>query len=248
MQTVHLILLSLLSTAAHCNIGEEWTKIIGSMTQVYANADFVWGVNPYGQAYICARPCTGNWIHSADNVRSFDTESIYAWVVNTDSYTYLKLVGTTGSWGRRDEVTNMIDVASGSNTYVWFLNNNKDIYRWRHVTSVMQKFPGKFDQIDAGFDYVYAVNATTHAIYVRRVDGRGDWRTIPGKMKYVTAGMRDIFAIGMDSNLYRCEIPCAGLWEAINFPETGLSQIDATIDGLFAVTSGGVIYYHEIPL
>ena len=143
----------------------------------------------------------------------------------------------------------MIDVASSNDLYVWFLDTNKEIYRWRHITAASKKFPGKFDQIDAGSVYIYALNASTHTIYARPVDGRGEWRLIPGEMKYVSAGVRDLFAIGADDKLYHCAIPCAGLWETVGQPaESDLIQLDVTDDALIAVTRGGVIYFHEIPL
>ena len=49
---------------------------------------------------------------------------------------------------------------------------------------------------------------------------------IPGKMKYVTAGVHDIFvAIGIDDKLYCCTKPCAGVWELMGSPSMGVIQI-----------------------
>ena len=117
-----------------------------------------------------------------------------------------------------------------------------------NLTGAIQKFSGNFDQIDANIDYLFALNATTHTIHYKHIDGRGNWRSIPGHMKYVTAGVRDLFAIGVDNDIYRCTIPCAGTWELMGLPEEGVVQLDATIDALFAVTSAGIIYRHDLPL
>ena len=248
-QATLLFLLFLLKFSSG-DLGYQWTKIHGSMSEVYANVEFIWGINPHKNLYYCARPCTGNWIHSASNVKGFDTEFIYAWLSSTNSYVYLKVSDSAGSWGKRtDYPRNVIDFAASGNLYVWVLTSTRELYRWRHINFAVVKFPGKFDQIDVNVDYLFALDATSHAINYRKVDGKGEWRVIPGKMKYVTAGSHDIFAIGVDDKLYRCTIPCAGgIWELMGSPERGVVQLDATIDALFAVTSGGNIYRHEIPL
>ena len=249
MAQATLLFLLFLLKFSNGDLGYQWTKIYGSMSEVYANFEFIWGINPHKNLFYCARPCTGNWIHSVANVKGFDTGFIHAWYSSTNSYVYFKASDSTGSWIRRSECPrNVIDFASSSTLYVWILSKNKELYRWRHFSAAVVKFPGKFDQIDANVDYLFALNATSHAINYRKVDGKGKWRIIPGKMKYVTAGSHDIFAIGIDDKLYRCTMPCAGIWELMGSPERGVVQLDATTDALFAVTSGGNIYRHEIPL
>ena len=250
MKIIYLIVLSLFFTSAvNCAIGNQWKKVAGIMSQVYATSEFLWGINAYRKIHYCVRPCTGNWIGAGDGYTNADIEGIYIWGINVNSYSYHKVKDSTGSWSAHGEIRNMVDVAVGNDLYVWFLNNNKEIFRFRHINAAIQKYPGKFDQIDAEAEYIYALNASTHTIYVRPVTGKGDWRPIPGnKMKYVSTGIHDLFAIGIDDNLYRCTIPCAGMWESIGSPEADVVQIDASSDALIAVTGGGVIYYHEIPL
>ena len=249
MTPVTLLFLLFLLKFSSGGLGYQWTKIYGSMSEVYANVEFIWGINPHKNLYYCARPCTGNWIHSASNVKGFDTEFIHAWYSSTNSYVYGKVSDSTNTWGKRtDFLQHVIDFASSGNLYVWTLSRNKELYRWRHISWSTKKFPGKFDQIDANVEYIFALNSTLHAINYRPIDGKGEWRVIPGKMKYVTAGSHDIFAIGVDDKLYRCTVPCAGIWELIGSPERGVVQLDATTDALFVVTSGGNIYRHEIPL
>ena len=53
-------------------------------------------------------------------------------------------------------------------------------------------------------------------IFVRPVDGRGKWRHIPGKLKYVTAsGKSEIFGSNAADDIFHCPKPCIGEWEHI---------------------------------
>ena len=251
MAILLLFLLHFTASCAYGQLGYQWTKIPGTYSQVYGNIEIVWGINAHHQVYYCVRPCTGNWVHDTSSVSNLDVGIVLTWVISHDSYAYYKSSDSSNSWIKRTEIpTAMIDIAASGNLYVWFLTNTRELYRWRHINSAVVKFPGlgKFDQIDANVDYLFALNATSHAINYRKVDGKGEWRIIPGKMKYVTVGIHDIFAIGVDDKLYRCTIPCAGVWELMGSPSMGVVQIDATTDALFAVTTGGDIYRHELPL
>ena len=230
----------------------QWTRVYGTMSQVHANSFALWGIDAKLKAYYCFRPCTGNWIHVGDNMVNIDVDAFYSWGIGNDGFPYRKGMQNSGGWVKHTAFSNTIDIAAGRDSYMWFIHKNKEVTWMRHYTGTLHKVPGKFDQIDANAQYVYALNRTTSTISSRPIapiHGRGEWRTIPGKMKYVTAGIHDIFAIGIDDKLYRCTIPCAGIWELMGSPSaTGVVHIDATNEALFAVNSGGEIYRHEIPL
>ena len=246
------IFIFLSSSVADCHAAvakASWIKVYGTMSQVFANSVSLWAIDAKLKAYYCTRPCTGNWIHVGDSMVNIDVEAFHLWGIGNDGFPYRKGMENSGEWAKHTHIPNTIDIAAGRDSYMWFIHNNKEVTWLQHYTSPLHKVPGKFDQIDANGQYVYALNRTTSTISSRPIHGRGEWRVIPGKMKYVTAGIHDIFAIGVDDKLYRCNIPCAGVWELMEFPEeVGLTQIDTTIDALFAVTSNGVIFRHELPL
>ena len=222
----------------------QWTKLYGTMSQVYANSVILWSIDAQLKAYYCPRPCTGNWVHAGNNIINIDVDSYHLWTVRTDGFPYIKGMENSGGWSKQTHIPSVVDVAATRDSNLWFLHQNKEISWIQHYTSTLHKVPGKFDQIDANGIYVYAVNKTTNVISFRPVHGRGQWRTILGQMKYVTAGTHEIFAIGVDDELYRCTIPCAGIWEQMGspaLPTSNVVQLDATIDALFAVTSAGGI-------
>lgn len=156
MKSIITFLFTLSFTVAYCDTGDQWSKVIGTMSQVYTTVEYIWGIDPYHKLYYCVRPCTGNWVYSTESVSMVDVESIFAWLISHDTNVYVKNSDNQGSWSQRSEISkNMIDIAASSNLYVWFLQNNKEIYRWRHITATTQKQTGKFDQIDSNIDYIY---------------------------------------------------------------------------------------------
>ncbi|XP_011409280.1 PREDICTED: lectin L6-like [Amphimedon queenslandica] len=230
----------------------QWTKLYGTMSQVYANSVSLWSIDAQLKAYYCPRPCTGNWAHVGSSMVNIEVDAYYTWSIGADGYLYKKAMQNSGGWFKHTYwPRDMIDIASTRDSYMWFLHEDKSISWIKHYNPTVHKVTGKFDQIDANSQHVYALNKTTNVISFRPVHGRGQWRTIPGQMKYVTAGTHEIFAIGVDDELYRCTIPCAGIWEQMGspaLPASNVVQLDATIDALFAVTSAGGIYRHELPL
>ena len=226
----------------------QWTKLYGTMSQVFATSLSLWSIDAQLRSYYCLRPCTGNWVRiGSHSMMNIDADPIYSWGIATNGVSYL--MKNYGGWSRlHPSLHNVIDIAAGRDSCFWLLGSDKQVFWVPHYTATVHKVPGKFDQIDANSQHVYALNKTTNVISFRPIHGRGQWRTIPGQMKYVTAGTREIFAIGIDDELYRCTTPCAGIWEQMGSPAAGVVQLDATIDALFAVTSAGGIYRHELPL
>uniref|UniRef100_A0A1X7T8R4 Uncharacterized protein n=1 Tax=Amphimedon queenslandica TaxID=400682 RepID=A0A1X7T8R4_AMPQE len=197
----------------------QWTKLYGTMSQVYANSVVLWSIDAQLKAYYCLRPCTGNWAHVGSSMVNIEVDAYYTWSIGADGYLYKKAMQNSGGWGKHTYWPHdMIDIASTRDSYMWFLHEDKSISWIKHYNPTVHKVTGKFDQIDANSQHVYALNKTTNTISFRPVHGRGQWRTIPGQMKYVTAGTHEIFAIGVDGELYRCTIPCAGTWEQMGSP------------------------------
>ena len=79
------------------------------------------------------------------------------------------------------------------------------------------------------------------------VDGSGSWHYIPGKMQHITVGTHEIFGVDAQNEVHRCKKPSIGEWGKISFDDGDMKQCDATINGIFGVTTGGTIYYHKLP-
>uniref|UniRef100_A0A1X7TAE8 Uncharacterized protein n=1 Tax=Amphimedon queenslandica TaxID=400682 RepID=A0A1X7TAE8_AMPQE len=65
-------------------------------------------------------------------------------------------------------------------------------------------------------------------------------------MKHVTVGTHEIFGINPTNEVYRCKKPCLGEWEKMVFDDGDMKQVDATLNGVFAVSTGASIYQHNI--
>ena len=66
--------------------------------------------------------------------------------------------------------------------------------------------------IEAGDEEVWAVYANL-CIYKRPVDGSGEWSSVPGEMRYISAsGNAHIWGIAPNDSLYVCVKPCSGDW------------------------------------
>ena len=254
IQAAKMILqLLLLAFSSFTAKGQEWTQVTGyqgtPMHSVHANAKYLWALTTNNDSYFCERPCLPNkWIkvYCTQNVRTLDVGPYYAWLVINDGTVFL----TTNiqDYKQVKSLRGIKDVAVGGNSYVWFLNQSNHIFKWSFATQDINFTDGTFYNIAANSEYIFAIDGNK-VINFRPIDGNEDWLTIPGQFNYVTAGSHEIFAIrANDGQMYRCLLPCNGRWEEMESPSTGVVQLDVTIDALFAVTSGGNIYRHDLPL
>ena len=249
MNLVYAAMIVLYITSVQGHFGDQWTQVFGKMESVVANINYLVGRNPSNRLYVCTRPCNGDWVHTRNDIVNFAVDDDYIWANDNGRKDALYRRKFNGNWESIGVFNSPKDIALGGHGYNWGINTNNLINICKKPCDGAWGSFGdeKLSQIDSGIEYVYGINTTTHTVSYHRIDGRGEWRNIPGEMKYVTAGLNDIFGIGNNQDLYRCEIPCTGSWERVGFPWPGLNKIDATIDGLFAVTTGGDIYRHEIP-
>ena len=94
--------------------------------------------------------------------------------------------------------------------------------------------------IEVGDEEVWGVNATNH-ILKRPVNGSGEWRSVPGEMRYISAsGYRYLWGIAPNDRLYNCEMPCDnGEWQYIG---ENYRLVDATRNYVIGYTNNNVLY------
>ena len=223
----------------------QWTEISGGLKHISSSVNYLWGVDSNDKIYRCTRPCTGNWVNIAGGLMQVDVSDIEVWGVTSANHIYKRSIDAGGSWVKVNGL--LKHVSASGNGYIWGVNSGDYIYKCKKpCNGAWINVPGRLKQIDGGEKYVYGVNSG-NTVYSRPVDGSGGWFAVPGKkMQYVSVGHDEVFGIDEDSDVYRCKIPCIGNWEEMAFDEGSMGEIDATIDGVFGVSTGGTIYEKEI--
>ncbi len=213
----------------------------GNLKHISAGVAYLWGINQNDQIFRCERPCK-TWVKVDGSLSQIDVGDDEVWGVNSANHIFKRPADGTGKWQR---ITGLLKhVSASGNGYIWGVNKNDAIYKCRKPCLgkwVIVK--GALKQVDGGPKYVYGVNKN-NALYSMRVDGKGSWRLIPGQtLKYVTAsGTNDIFGVNTNNEMFRCAKPCIqGEFEKMSGTE--VEQCEATIDGVFGVSSG---YFHKI--
>ena len=177
-------------------------------------------------------------------MRQVDANDYEVWGVNSNNHLLKRQIDASGSWTK--VLGTFYHVSASGNEYIWTIRSDYCAYKCKKPCSGSWSKSRQLKQLDAGEQYLYAVNRTNH-ILSRPVDGSGSWRVIPGRMKHVTVGPHEIFGINPTNEVYRCKKPCLGEWEKMVFDDGDMKQVDATLNGVFAVSTGSSIYQHNIP-
>ena len=225
-----------------------WTKIPGSLKQVSASMNYLWGVNITDDIYMCARPCTGGWIQVPGKLKQVDIDEMEVWGVTSTNVIYKRPVDGSGSWV--PVPGSLTHVSASGNGYIWGVNENivgptNNIIKCKKpCAGHWEDGGGELKQIDGGFDYVYGINYIDQ-IFRTKVVGSGNWHHIPGTMNYITGSGRDeVFAVNSANEIYSCKKPCEGEWKQI---DGSLKQIDAAVDAVFGVDRNDEIFGMKLP-
>ena len=66
-------------------------------------------------------------------------------------------------------------------------------------------------------------------------------------MKHVTVGVNEIYGVDLNNDIYRCHKPCIGELGKMSLNDGNMTQIDATINGVFGVSTRRTIYNCKLP-
>ena len=240
----------------------NWTEIDvlvlpEGLVWITGSVNYIWGVDSKHQIHYCPQLCNGDWtrVHGP-LLQQVDANDYEVWGVNHKNQLYKHPVDGPGDW-KRIPGTYYYVSASGSG-YIWTIHSDyRCAYKCKKPCnlpaswSIVDDHTCSLKQLDAGEKYLYAVNSTNHVLS-HPVDGSGSWHMVPGRMTHVTVGPHKIYGIDTANKVYQCKKPCfegewKATWEEIVFDDDGgVKQIDATLNEIFAVSTGESIYQHKI--
>ena len=92
--------------------------------------------------------------------------------------------------------------------------------------------------IEADDEEVWVIDATNH-IFKCPVNGSGEWSSVPGEMRYISAsGNAHVWGIAPNNSLYVCEKPCTGDWQYVG---GSFKQIDGGNNVVIGVTTDNAL-------
>ena len=98
-------------------------------------------------------------------------------------------------------------------------------------------------QIEADNEDVWGVNSN-NKVFKRPVNGSGEWSSIPGEMRYISAsGNAHVWGIAPNNSLYVCEKPCTGCWQYVG---GSFQQIDGGNNAVIGVTTDESILFMSL--
>lgn len=134
---------------------------------------------------------------------------------------------------------------SPGNGWAWALS--KGGWPWKCMlpcTGRWQKVTGRFVQIDAGLDFVFAVDKL-NTVHRQLVGGESTWSPIQGSLQRLAVGMGSVWGIQTGGfSLKICSLPCTqGEWRPVN---GNLVEISAGLSEVWGVKENKHVYRTDI--
>ena len=223
-----------------------------TVKEVTISNDYVWGVDnrphvfPPGNLVLCELPCTdGNWIDGRGQLDHIDADSRLVWGTNYFGQLYRGIIDASQSFSPvhsfdrfKPECLCSCDITvSNSGRYVWVLLCVETVMfdgsTWTTIPHEMF-----LTQIEADSEEVWAVDSSNQ-IFKRPVNGSGEWSSVPGEMRYISAsGNAHVWGIAPNNSLYVCEKPCTGDWQYVG---GSFKQIDGGNNSVIGVTTDNAL-------
>ena len=216
---------------------------------------YFWGIDdrasnrfPPGNLVMCARPCTdGDWIDGKGALDHIDANSRAIWGTNPSIFRYLYskpiYASNTVDFTRFRNFEGCgcsCDVTVSNNGYVWVLSCVTTIMcnAGGDCLTIPHRISNNLIQIETDNEEVWAVDDRYH-IFKRPVNGSGEWSSVPGEMRYISAsGNAHVWGIAPNNSLYMCEKPCSGDWQYVG---GSFKQIDGGNDIVIGVTTSNTL-------
>ena len=239
-----------------------------SMVAITISANYLWGVDSryfirmddivgVNNVIYCQRPCSdaSSWIDAMGRLdRMIDVNEENMWGVNVHGQIYVRPTDGSGNWlqisGMNGPDCRPIcysDVSVSNSGFAWAISKQNQTYilcqrgityRCANNDNWLIDAELSLVHIEAGDEEVWAVNANNR-IYKRPVDGSGEWSSVPGEMRYISAsGNAHIWGIAPNDSLYVCVKPCSGDWQYIG---GSFNQIDGGNNMVIGVTTDNTL-------
>ena len=230
--------------------GELQTFNITVKTITTSN-NYVWGVENRpiflpGNLLWCELPCTGgNWIDDSGTLDHIDADSRLVWGINSAGQLFRRPIDASQGFRRVEsfdpfgpECYCSCDITVYGR-YVWVLLCFETVMfdgsNWTIIPHEMS-----LTQIEADNEDVWAVD-TNNNIFRRPVNGSGEWSSVPGEMRYISAsGNAHVWGIAPNNSLYVCEKPCTGDWQCVG---GSFKQIDGGNNAVVGVTTNNSVLF-----
>ena len=238
-----------------------------ALESITVSTNYLWAIDNSSLAnsasnnlFFCQRPCNDASAWRVPNPagqfdRVIDATEEEVWGVNNRGQIYKRSIDGSGGWvqitgGRDDDCSGKCfsDASVSNNGYIWAISTENETYRLCSRIGVCPSC-GNNDQIsidaelslvhiEAGDEEVWAVDANNR-IFKRPVNGSGEWSSVPGEMRYISAsGNAHIWGIAPNDSLYMCEKPCIGDWQYVG---GSFKQIDGGNNIVIGVTTSNTL-------
>jgi hypothetical protein len=242
-----------------------------SMEAITVSTSYLWGIdNRTGVEFTpsdnnvvyCRRPCSdaGSWREAGGQLDQItNTNGTEMWGVNDRGQIYKRPIDGSGDWvqisgGRERDCSGKCfsDASVSNNGYIWAISTENETYMLCSQMGV-RSFCGNNDRLlidtelslvhlEADNEEVWAVDAT-NCIFKRPVNGGGEWSSVPGEMRYISAsGDAHVWGIAPNDSLYVCEKPCEGCWKYVG---GSFKQVDGWNNSVVGVVTDGSILIME---
>ena len=241
------------------------------MEAITLSSNYLWGIdNRTGAEFTsennnvvyCRCPCydAGSWIDAEGMLdQAIDANETEVWGVNDRGQIFKRPIDGSSSWVQitggknadcRGKCFSIVSVSN--NGYVWATSVENESYIL--CGSQMGRSCGNNDRtlidaelsvvhIEAGDEEVWAVDVNNR-IFKRPVDGSGEWSSVPGEMRYISAsGNAHVWGIAPNNSLYVCMKPCTGDWQYVG---GSFKEIEGATNSVIGVVTNGSLLFMSL--
>ena len=239
-----------------------------SMEAITISTNYLWGVDSrddlrpedrvgVNNVVYCQRPCSdaSSWIDAKGRLdRMIDVNEENMWGVNVHSQIYVRPTDGSGDWLQISGMNGpdcrpicFSDVSVSNSGFAWAISKQNQTYilcqrgiTYRCANNDKWLIDAELSlvHIEAGDENLWAVDVNNH-IFKRPVGGSGEWSSVPGEMRYISAsGNAHIWGIAPNGSLYVCVKPCSGDWQYVG---GSFNQIDGGNNMVIGVTTDNTL-------
>ena len=226
-----------------------------TVKDVTISNDYIWGVDDSRTSsrnvVLCELPCTdGNWIDGNGRLDHIDADSRQVWGTNSDGRLFKSPIDASRLFSPVVSFNPFVPkcscscdiTVSDNGHYVWVLLCLESVmFNGSDWTTIPHKM--SLLQIEADNEEVWAVDSS-NKIFKRPINGSGEWSSVPGEMRYISAsGNAHVWGIAPNNSLYVCEKPCTGCWQYVG---GSFKQIDGGNNAVIGVTTNNSVLFMSL--